>query len=258
MYCTREQIKEYLGLSATQTADDNLLDALIAASESRIDSFCGRVFWANESTRRYNPSEAVLHRELWLDGDISLITSVINGDGADITSQIYTRPQNISPFFSIGLKTSATASWTYETDAQAAIAVTGRWAYMDTDNVTMSRASNEVTILYSGKIPAGASVLIADATDATFDGEYVVSTSSRGRLTYAQIGADASLVSAKMLYTPVDVMTATRRLTAFLYRQKDTQADIDRPILAGDGTVIMPSALPQDVAQILRPYVRLN
>jgi hypothetical protein len=51
---------------------------------------------------------------------------------------------------------------------------------------------------------------------------------------------------------------ACRRLAAFLYRQKDTQAgDTDRPILAGDGSVIMPTTLPQDVEMLLQPYMRI-
>jgi len=47
---------------------------------------------------------------------------------------------------------------------------------------------------------------------------------------------------------------ATTRLAAFLYRQKDSNADLDRPLLTGDGVTIMPSSLPHDVRQILDPY----
>ena len=55
---------------------------------------------------------------------------------------------------------------------------------------------------------------------------------------------------------PADVVHACVRLAAFLYRQKDNASDTDRPILAGDGNVIMPSTLPRDVLSMLQPYVR--
>jgi hypothetical protein len=42
-----------------------------------------------------------------------------------------------------------------------------------------------------------------------------------------------------------------------MYRQKDTQSgDIDRPLLAGDGSIIMPTTLPLDVEKMLQPYIR--
>ncbi|HPL80995.1 MAG TPA: phage head-tail connector protein [Anaerolineaceae bacterium] len=56
---------------------------------------------------------------------------------------------------------------------------------------------------------------------------------------------------------PADIVHATVRLTAFLYRQKDTSADLDRPLVTGDGVTIMPSALPNDVMALVRKYRRL-
>jgi len=55
---------------------------------------------------------------------------------------------------------------------------------------------------------------------------------------------------------PADINHACVRLVAFLYRQKDTSADIDRPLVTGDGVTIMPSGLPQDVKSILDSYRR--
>jgi hypothetical protein len=55
---------------------------------------------------------------------------------------------------------------------------------------------------------------------------------------------------------PGDIAHACVRLTAFLYRQKDTSADIDRPLVTGDGVTIMPSGLPQDVKSLLDKYKR--
>lgn len=55
---------------------------------------------------------------------------------------------------------------------------------------------------------------------------------------------------------PDDVKHACIRLAAFLYRQKDTSADIDRPLVTGDGVTIMPGNLPADVKLMLDGYKR--
>ena len=55
---------------------------------------------------------------------------------------------------------------------------------------------------------------------------------------------------------PADITHACIRLAAFIYRQKDTSADIDRPLVTGDGVTIMPSGLPSDVQKLLDRYKR--
>jgi hypothetical protein len=55
---------------------------------------------------------------------------------------------------------------------------------------------------------------------------------------------------------PLDIQHACVRLAAFLYRQKDNSADIDRPMITGDGVTIMPTNLPVDVTRILDRYKR--
>jgi len=67
-------------------------------------------------------------------------------------------------------------------------------------------------------------------------------------------------VAGKWAYSttaPADITHACIRLTAFLYRQKDTNVDADRPILTDAGVTIMPASLPNDVRQMLNPYRRL-
>ena len=77
--------------------------------------------------------------------------------------------------------------------------------------------------------------------------------------TYSNDPEDAIQVTGRWAYSimaPYDIMQAMTRLAAFLYRQKDTAIDGDRPILTGDGNVLMPSRLPNDVAELLRIYVK--
>ena len=52
---------------------------------------------------------------------------------------------------------------------------------------------------------------------------------------------------------PADIVQATKRIAAYLYRQKDNALDIDRTILAGNAT-ILPATLPSDVMFMIGPY----
>ena len=70
--------------------------------------------------------------------------------------------------------------------------------------------------------------------------------------------ADISIVGRWSYSTgaPASVKQACIRLTAFMYRQRDTSTDIDRPLVTDSGVTILPSALPNDVTQLLTPLVR--
>lgn len=54
---------------------------------------------------------------------------------------------------------------------------------------------------------------------------------------------------------PADVVQATIRLAAWMYRQKDNTGN-DQPMIAGNVT-ILPSRLPADVTEMLQPYKRV-
>lgn len=53
---------------------------------------------------------------------------------------------------------------------------------------------------------------------------------------------------------PDDIVAATIRLVSFLYRQRESSADMDRPVSVADGMVLLPGRLPADIAAILEPY----
>jgi len=54
------------------------------------------------------------------------------------------------------------------------------------------------------------------------------------------------------------IKQAAIRLATWLYRQKDTSAAEDRPIVSPDGVTVMPSNIPPDVVQLLAPHRRLS
>lgn len=258
-YCSISDLKTYLAV--TTSTDDVLLQLMLDAATNRIDSLTQRTFQAaGDSVRTFDPSRNLIAGELWLDEDLSYITSVINGDAVDVTSQVYHNPRNVTPYYSIGLKTSGSDYWTYTTDVQDAISVTGRWAYMERANITaLSRAANVVTATVTApRLSVGASVFVVGCADVTFDGTFTVTANNGATITWAQTAGADTDTAAVMLYTPTDIITACRRLAAWMYRQKDNQnGDQDRPLLTGDGSVIMPTTLPLDVEKLLRPYVRI-
>lgn len=53
---------------------------------------------------------------------------------------------------------------------------------------------------------------------------------------------------------PDSVVHAHIRLCAYLYRQKGTASELDRPMLTEAGVTILPSQIPNDVLKILDPY----
>lgn len=55
---------------------------------------------------------------------------------------------------------------------------------------------------------------------------------------------------------PATIVQACTRLAAYLYRQKDNHADLDRATVVGNMT-ILPARFPSDIADMLRPYRRL-
>lgn len=48
-YCTQNELKSFVGIPTTDTADDSLLDDAINAASRQIDAFCGRIFYAEGS-----------------------------------------------------------------------------------------------------------------------------------------------------------------------------------------------------------------
>lgn len=257
-YCSLTDLKTYLNVGTS--TDDTLIQVLLDAATNRIDSRCGRTFQAAADTVHYfDPSHDLLRGELWFDDDISYITSVINGDSEDVTSTLYTNPRNFTPYYSAGFKSSTPNNWNYTTDVQNSIAITGRWAYMEKSSITaLSRSTNVVTATVSApRLSVGMTVFILGVADTSFNGTFTVVTNTGSAITWAQTGTNGTDTTATMLYTPTDIVTACRRLAAWMYRQKDTQTgDADRPLLAGDGTVIMPTTLPLDVEKMLLPYTR--
>jgi hypothetical protein len=188
MYTTLAALKTYLAI--TTAGDDALLTDLIGRAGAIIDAYCGRTFEAAvDSTRTFDALRDVSSdgRTLYISPDLAQVTSVTNA-GATVSPTLYIAEPRTPPYYGLRLKRSSGRSWTWTTDAEDAISITGRWAYS---------------------------------------------------------------VSA-----PPDVQQACIRVASYLYRQRDTAGEIDRPLVTPDGHTLLPGRLPEDVVLMLDPYRR--
>jgi len=82
------------------------------------------------TVRTFDARRDVVGATLMLDYPLCAITSIVNGDGATIPTIAYTtEPRNRTPYYAITLKRGQGYLWTYATDPENAIVITGKWAY---------------------------------------------------------------------------------------------------------------------------------
>ena len=55
---------------------------------------------------------------------------------------------------------------------------------------------------------------------------------------------------------PDDIKHLAIRLAVYLYKQRDTNTDLDRPMVTSAGVTLLPGQLPRDIKDGLAPYVR--
>ena len=150
-YVSLSALKEFCNIPATETSNDALLGALRVAAQQEIEAYCRRAFeWEGAAVARYfHAVEAVSDRRLYLDRDCIAVTAVVNGDSSAISSTLYIlEPRNYAadgvPIRSILLKADAGVSWTYETEPEGAISVTGKWAYSLSAPADIVQATKEL------------------------------------------------------------------------------------------------------------------
>lgn len=189
-YTTAALCRTYLGIAASETGDDTLIGTLITKATGIIDNYCGRTFEAAANTdRKFTIGVDTYGPYLYFDKDLATINSITNGDSTTVTSAQYITLGPDAPYYGVKLLGSSGITWTFTTDPERAITVSGKWAW----------------------------------------------------------SASA----------PNDIVHATERLVAFLYRQKDTSQDVGA-VVTDTGLTIYPSDLPKDIQAILTPYRRIR
>ncbi len=140
-YATLSELKRELGTDLTD--DDGLLSHYLGAAQAFIDKYTQFTFEASADTERtFDAVRDVDGAYLWLDEDLCAVTSVTNGDGTTVTAgQYVTDPRNKTPYFRLKLLSSSGVAWTYTTDPEDAISITGRWAYSETAPADITQAT---------------------------------------------------------------------------------------------------------------------
>lgn len=143
-YVTLEEAKTYLGIATD--ADDGLLTTLLGAAQATVERYCDRVFEAPaDETRKFDCMyPVVIGWDLFLDRDLCYVTEIVNGDGETIGSEEVIEVPQTPPYFALRLLSSTGKVWTYETDREQAIAITGRWAYSITPPSPVVQAVKEL------------------------------------------------------------------------------------------------------------------
>jgi len=132
-YVTVKQLKAYLDISSA--SDDDLLEDLIDRTQSIIEGYTHRVFQVASATARYfDAIEDVEGVYLYLNDDLCTIDSVItDADGVETAltedTHYITDPRDKTPYHRLKMLSSHSYTWTYTTDPEMGIKVTGKWGY---------------------------------------------------------------------------------------------------------------------------------
>ena len=281
-YVNYEDLKAYIGTA--ETGDDTLLKSLCTRA-SRIWEMATRqrYFYPRSEERLYD--HPAITSVLELDDDLLEMTTFTteNGDTEIASADYYLmcgKSYNLTPYNRIVLKTNGTqTNLFYSGTVQRANSVTGIWGYHeDWDNAWQD---SQDTVQNSTQIAAaGTSLTVTDA-----DGVNLLGVTPRFKVdTILKIEDEYLYVTAKN--TSTNVLTVLRgvngttaaahanattiytyhmqdeinhwvtRLAAWLYRQKDNSADMDRAIVTDYGGMLLPGKLPSDVADAAILYRR--
>lgn len=143
-YITQNDLKAFVGIPTSDTADDDLLDNAINGASRQIDTFCGRKFYADSSAtaREYFTND---YYKLYVD-DISTTTDLVikyddDDDGTYETTVPSTEYKLLpingvvggiegSPYYIIQLNSDGSYEWPLSNTSNRPYAqITAKWGY---------------------------------------------------------------------------------------------------------------------------------
>ncbi len=274
LYATLDEVRRYLGLDAGQTAADDLLLMMLGAASRLIEGYAGRRFYPQRAIRRYPVSDQ--HR-LLLDDDLLTLHSLTNGDGQPVSlDAVHLCPGGLVASSLILDRTRAI--FVHSGDPVHAISVEGTWGFHPAWASAWQDSGDSVQ---DDPLSAAATTLTVSDADAPLSGgvggrfavgqllrigeEYLhvlaVDTGTNTLTVERAANGTAALNHARgaaiaIYRPPEDVRQACLRVVHWLYRQPDAGFVLRSAGLRGE--VVVPPALPDDVQQILAPYVRLR
>ena len=286
-YSTLGKVKAYLGLdsgaaSADASADDELLGFIRTASRD-IDQATRRRFYPRVETRFYSYKEP---RKIRLDDDLLSLSTLKTSNGAcTIASGVMWLAcgdeWNLRPADRIILKNDSGSQLNFSGTIQRANEVTGYWGYHeDWDNAWIDTGAS-LAVAYTasglllelaggGSYGAGASDVLGDHPRISpgdllkIQDEYfnVLGPGSAGNLNIkvrpyvngTTAAAHASGASIAKFSPEPDIEWCTRRLTAWMWAQKDAPYT-EKTGNTQTGEFTIPSSWPPDVKNRLARFV---
>lgn len=170
MYTSYAAVKAELKL--TNDSEQTLIEGYVTLAQRMIEmprpAGTGRLFEVtSDATRNLDAPRDTSNRDpdgplyvllLMPAGDLCSITTIVNGDGTTVSASDYvTEPRYSTPYYAIRLKSGSGIVWTWETSPEAAIAITGKWAYSTSVPADIQRAATRICAwLYRARDNAGA------------------------------------------------------------------------------------------------------
>jgi hypothetical protein len=275
IYATLADLRRYLGLTSAQTGDDDLLLTLLGAASRLIEGCARRQFYPARQTRAYTVGDPAM---LLLHGDLLDLHSLINGDGTTIAAAAYHLEPAGEAVKSSILLDRAQAVFTHDGDPVDAVSVEGTWGYhpgwpdawmesgdsVQDDPLAASATALAVTDAdapgptgYGARFAVGQLIRIEDEYLHVLAVNAVTNTLTVARGANGTTAISHNQDTDIAIYRPPeDVRQACVRVASWLYKQKD--AGFVQAAGSLRGQVLVPPALPEDVQQILAPYVRVR
>jgi hypothetical protein len=275
IYATLTDLRRYLSLTSAQTDDDGLLLTLLGAAARLIDAYTGRRFYPVRQAHPFTYDDPAL---LLLHDDLLTLHSLTNGDGSTLSSVVYhLHPSAVSVKSSIVLDRTQ-AVFTHDGDPVDAISVDGTWGYHpDWSNAWASSGDS----VQDNPLTSSATLITvtdADAPESTgygqrfavgqllrLESEYVhvlAVNTTQNKLTVARgvngttAASHAQNTAIDIYRPPEDMRQVCLRVATWLYKQQDAGFSLAAGSLRGQ--MIVPAALPEDVQQVLAPYMRVR
>lgn len=266
LYATLADLRRMLGLTAAQTADDDLLLTLLESASRLLDGYAGRRFYPMRAPRAYSVSHPAL---LLLDDDLLTLHALSNGDGSAIDlGHVHVRPAGVAVKSYLTLDRTR-VTFTHTGDPVGALTVEATWGFHPAWPDAWALAADTVQ-----DAPLGAEATTLPVADASsfspghllrIADEYlhVLAADPPAQTLTVARGANGTTAAAHTQGTPIDVYLPPAdirqvclRVAAWLYRQKDAGFVYATGGLRGQ--MVVPPALPDDVQQALAPYARLR
>jgi hypothetical protein len=141
-------VSRYLNLD--DDSDDDLVEDCIKRAQAAVENVYQRTYLVEaDATHYFTVGVDTYGATLMLDDDLLSVTSITNGDGTTITTSQYTLlPRNEPRFYAIKLLGSAGIAWTYNTDPEDAIAVTGKWGWSLTPDNDIQQTTLRLAVFF--------------------------------------------------------------------------------------------------------------